>query len=197
MIYYNKDQKNKILGKCLLPNIDFKFKLNKQIIIINFFDFEFEINDLKNSKELINSIIKILGEKLKSSTIFIEPCLIQMKTEFEKINNNNNEINNNNNNFINENEAIVYDNQNYNNNNNNFDMMNKKILSIVEGNQNYKNSGNNNKNNKNGKNKKKDNRGLTQTLNENDEDDENSNLNNEIRLNDSDDLNNINKKIFN
>ena len=169
MIYYSSDQKNKLLGKCLLPMIDFKFKLNKQIIIINFFDFEFEINDLRNSKELINTVLKILGDKLKSSTIFIEPCLIQMKNEFEKINNNNN-----NNNL---NEAIVYENQNYNNNNNNFDLMNKKILSIVEGNQ------NNNINN----NYKKDNRGITQTLNENDEDEEN--INRAMKFNESDDLN--------
>jgi hypothetical protein len=165
MIYYSSDQKNKLLGKCLIPMIDFKFKLNKQIIIINFFDFEFEINDLRNSKELINTVLKILGDKLKSSTIFIEPCLIQMKNELEKINNNNNNLN----------EAIVYDNQNYNNNNN-FDLMNKNILNIVEGNQNNNN--------------KKDNRGITQTLNENDEDEENSNnLNKDMNFNESDDLN--------
>ena len=102
-VYYNNEKgKNSILGKALLPQIDFNFKLTNSLIYFKFFDFEFEINDLANTKLFLNSIMKITEEKLKSIKIFIEPCLIQMKSEIEKNENkNNNNSNNNNNNDLN------------------------------------------------------------------------------------------------
>ena len=52
------------------------------------FDFEFEINDLGNTKNLLNTLMKIMEDKLKTTKIFIEPCLIQMKAEMENNNKN-------------------------------------------------------------------------------------------------------------
>ena len=97
-VYYNNDKgKNSILGKALLPQIDFNFKLTNSLIYIKFFDFEFEINDLANTKLFLNTLMKITEQKLKSVNIFIEPCLIQIKSEIEKKENNNSNNNNNNN----------------------------------------------------------------------------------------------------
>ena len=97
-VYYNNDKgKIDILGKALLPQIDFNFKLTNSLIYVKFFDFEFEINDLTNTKLFLNTLMKITEEKLKSVKIFIEPCLIQIKAENEKKNdkkNNNNKLNN-------------------------------------------------------------------------------------------------------
>ena len=94
-VYYNNEKdkgKNNILGKAIVPEIDFNFKLTTKIIYVKFFDFEFEINDLTNTKVFLNTFMKIMEDKLKSTKIFIEPCLIQMKTEME----NNNKTNTNN-----------------------------------------------------------------------------------------------------
>jgi paraquat-inducible protein B len=97
-VYYNNEKgKNSILGKALLPQIDFNFKLTNSLIYVKFFDFEFEINDLTNTKLFLNTLMKITEEKLKSVKIFIEPCLIQMKSEIEKNENKNNNNSNNNN----------------------------------------------------------------------------------------------------
>ena len=86
-VYYNNEKgKNNILGKAILPQIDLNFKLTENLIYIKFFDFEFEINDLGKTKIFLNTIMKIMEEKLQSTKIFIEPCLIQYKIEMEKLN---------------------------------------------------------------------------------------------------------------
>ena len=91
-VYYNNEKekgKNNILGKAIVPEIDFNFKLTTKIIYVKIFDFEFEINDMVNTKSFLNTLMKIMENKLKSTKIFIEPCLIQIKSEMEKNNNNN------------------------------------------------------------------------------------------------------------
>ena len=86
-VYYNNEKgKNNILGKAILPQIDLNFKLTENLIYIKFFDFEFEINDLGKTKIFLNTIMKIMEEKLQTTKIFIEPCLIQYKIEMEKLN---------------------------------------------------------------------------------------------------------------
>ena len=88
-VYYNNEKgKNIILGKAIIPEIDFNFKLTSSLIYVKLFDFEFEINDLGNTKNLLNTLMKIMEEKLKTTKIFIEPCLIQMKAEMENNNKN-------------------------------------------------------------------------------------------------------------
>ena len=83
-IYYNNDKgKNRVLGKAIIPEIDLNFKLTSSLIYVKLFDFEFEINDLGNTKFLLNTLMKIMEDKLKTTKIFIEPCLIQMKAEME------------------------------------------------------------------------------------------------------------------
>ena len=87
-VYYKKgiqgDKSHKILGKAVVPQIGMCFKLTLSRIFVKFFDFEFEINDLENSKNLMTTLFKILEEKLKTSTIFIEPCLRELRAEIEK-----------------------------------------------------------------------------------------------------------------
>ena len=88
-VYYNNEKgKNTILGKAIIPEIDFNCKLTSSLIYVKLFDFEFEINDLGNTKNLLNTLMKIMEEKLKTTKIFIEPCLIQMKAEMENNNKN-------------------------------------------------------------------------------------------------------------
>ena len=88
-VYYNNEKgKNTILGKAIIPEIDFNCKLTSSLIYVKLFDFEFEINDLGNTKNLLNTLMKIMEDKLKTTKIFIEPCLIQMKAEMENNNKN-------------------------------------------------------------------------------------------------------------
>lgn len=83
--YLNKSlQENKILGKAYVPQIGLDLKLTMSRIYIKFFDFEFEINDLENSKLLMTTLMKIMEEKLKTTKIFIEPCLKELKLEAER-----------------------------------------------------------------------------------------------------------------
>ena len=83
--YLNKSlQENKILGKAYVPQIGLDLKLTMSRIYIKFFDFEFEVNDLENSKLLMTTLMKIMEEKLKTTKIFIEPCLKELKLEAER-----------------------------------------------------------------------------------------------------------------
>ena len=90
-VYYKKginDNSHKVLGKALVPQIGLNLSLTLSRIFIKFFDFEFEINDLENSKNLMTTLLKILEEKLKTTTIFIEPCLKELRSEMDKKNHN-------------------------------------------------------------------------------------------------------------
>ncbi|MCQ2816397.1 MAG: hypothetical protein MJ252_03935 [archaeon] len=88
-VYYQKESKgkstHKILGKCLIPQIDLLMKITISSIFLRFFDLEFEINDLENSKILMTNILKIMEEKLKTATIFIQPCFKELREEFDKL----------------------------------------------------------------------------------------------------------------
>ena len=83
-VYYNSKKNNKISGKSILPSPEFCFKLDPDKIGIKFFDFEFEIEDLDDFKNIMTQVWKIIQDKIKVAKIFIEPCLVQARIDMEK-----------------------------------------------------------------------------------------------------------------
>ena len=79
-VYYN-NKGDKICGKAILPPPRFNLKLNTTKINFNIYDFEFEISDLENTKELINTIKNIIKEKLKFAGILLQPCIKQISLQ--------------------------------------------------------------------------------------------------------------------
>ena len=84
IVYYNNDKK--VIGKAVIPPPEFQIRIDPNIFKIRFFDFEFEINDLENSKFFIGKTMNILEEKLKMTKLFIEPCLAQLREDLNKKN---------------------------------------------------------------------------------------------------------------
>jgi hypothetical protein len=83
-VYYNSKKNNKISGKAILPSPEFCFKLDPDKIGIKFFDFEFEIEDLDDFKNIMTQVWKIIQDKIKVAKLFIEPCLVQARIDMEK-----------------------------------------------------------------------------------------------------------------
>ena len=82
-VYYNSKKNNKISGKALLPSPEFCFKLDPDKFGIKFFDFEFEIEDLDDIKNIMTQIWKIIQDKIQVAKLFIEPCLVQARMDLE------------------------------------------------------------------------------------------------------------------
>ena len=79
---YNNDKK--VCGKGYIPPAELRFVIDQNIIKVNFFDFEFEINDLKNGKVFLSKIINIFEEKLNMAKLFIQPCMAKLREDQEK-----------------------------------------------------------------------------------------------------------------
>ena len=83
-IYYSNGKK--VCGKAVVPPSEFHLKIDNNNFIIKFFDFELDINDLENAKYFVGKIMKILGEKLQMTKLFIEPCIAQLREDLNKKN---------------------------------------------------------------------------------------------------------------
>jgi hypothetical protein len=99
-IYYS-NKNNKICGKAIMPPPTFNLMFNSSKISFKIFDFEFEIDDLDNTKLLFKTLHTILEDKFKMAQLLIEPCLTQIRKELEQKENelNSKEIKNNNHNL--------------------------------------------------------------------------------------------------
>ena len=64
--------------------IFFHLRLEPKFFQFKFFDFEFDLNDLENTKIFISNIMKIFEEKLKTTKLFIEPCISQIREDLSK-----------------------------------------------------------------------------------------------------------------
>ena len=132
-IYYS-NKNNKICGKAIMPPPTFNLMFNSSKISFKLFDFEFEIEDLDNTKLLFKTLHTILEDKFKMAQLLIEPCLTQIRKELEQKENelNSKEIKNNyhnleqnlqkllkNNLNLNPNNAFIKSDEEYNQNNNN------------------------------------------------------------------------------
>jgi hypothetical protein len=82
-IYYS-NKNNKICGKAIMPPPTFNLMFNTSKISFKIFDFEFEIDDLDNTKLLFKTLHTILEDKFKMAQLLIEPCLSQIKKELEQ-----------------------------------------------------------------------------------------------------------------
>ena len=82
-VYYNKEQK--MLGKFMISPYNINISISFTKIIANFFGIQIEINNLKESKILIERLIekcqKMLNEKKDFVAFIIEPCYIAIKEE--------------------------------------------------------------------------------------------------------------------
>ena len=65
--------------------MDFNFQFNASSIIVKLFDFEFELNDLENSKILVQTLLQIIKEKMKVITVFIQPCFVELRKKYNQI----------------------------------------------------------------------------------------------------------------
>ena len=84
-VYYNSKKNNKISGKALIPSPELYFKLDSDKVSIKLFDFEFEVEDLDDIKNVMSIIWKIIQEKIQVAKLFIEPCLSQARLDLEKM----------------------------------------------------------------------------------------------------------------
>ena len=88
-IHYGNNKK--FCGKGIIPSSDFHLIIEPNLFKFNFFDFEYELNDLENTKIIISKIMKIFEEKLKETKLFIEPCISQLREDLIKKKNKNDE----------------------------------------------------------------------------------------------------------
>ena len=92
---FHYDENKKFCGKGIIPSSEFRLRIEPNLFKFNFFDFDFELNNLENTKIFISKIMKIFEEKLKTTKLFIEPCLSQIREDLlKKENKNNNKENN-------------------------------------------------------------------------------------------------------
>ena len=82
-IYYS-NKNNKICGKAIMPSPMFNFRVNPSNISFKLYDFEFEIEDLDNTKLLFKTLNTILEDKFKMAKLLIEPCMSQFKKQLKK-----------------------------------------------------------------------------------------------------------------
>ena len=79
-VYYDGDKR--ISGKAQVPPLGLLLKLSNEKICLRFFDCVFELENIRSMKKIMQHIMKIAEEKLKSiQAIFIEPCLVELKAE--------------------------------------------------------------------------------------------------------------------
>ena len=88
-IHYGNNKK--FCGKGIIPSSEFHLIIEPNLFKFNFFDFEYELNDLENTKIIISKIMKIFEEKLKETKLFIEPCISQLREDLIKKKNKNDE----------------------------------------------------------------------------------------------------------
>jgi hypothetical protein len=81
----------KFCGKGIIPSSEFHLIIEPNLFKCNFFDFEYELNDLENTKVMISKIMKIFEEKIKETKLFIEPCISQLREDLIKKKNKNDE----------------------------------------------------------------------------------------------------------
>ena len=77
LIYYGNDKKYN--GKGIIPSSEFHLRIQPNLLKFNFFDFEFELNNLENQKNFISNMKKIFEEKLKITKLVIEPCISKIR----------------------------------------------------------------------------------------------------------------------
>ena len=82
LLHYGNNKK--FCGKGIIPPSDFHLRLEPKFFQFKFFDFEFDLNDLENTKIFISNIMKIFEEKLKTTKLFIEPCISQIREDLSK-----------------------------------------------------------------------------------------------------------------
>ena len=80
-IYYSK-KNNKICGKAIMPSPMFNFKVNSKNISFKLYEFEFEVDDLDNTKLLFKTLHTILENRFKMTQLLIEPCISEMTMYF-------------------------------------------------------------------------------------------------------------------
>ena len=94
ILHYGNNKK--FCGKGIIPPSEFHLRIEPKYFLFKFFDFECELNDLENIKIFISKIMKIFEEKLKTTKLFIEPCISQIREDLLKKKNKNNKIENKN-----------------------------------------------------------------------------------------------------
>ena len=82
-VYYNKMEK--LMGKFMISPYNINISLSLSKIIVNLFGINIEINNLKESKLLIEKLMeqcqKMLADKKDMAEIIIEPCYTALKAE--------------------------------------------------------------------------------------------------------------------
>jgi hypothetical protein len=85
-VYYNKMEK--VLGKFMISPLNINISISFTKIIANFLGVNIEINNLKESKELMEKLLekctKMLNNKKDMIEIIIEPCYDAIKNELIK-----------------------------------------------------------------------------------------------------------------
>ncbi len=121
-VYYNKFKK--ISGKFIIPSNEFEVIISIKKIIIKILGMELEINDLEDTKSILQKLKILFGDKISVAEMMIEPCYTMIKTELNKTENEEESkyLYNNNNNYYNKNKSNESKNdsiKNFTNNENN------------------------------------------------------------------------------
>jgi hypothetical protein len=81
-VYYNNY--SKISGKFIIPTNEFEVTITIKKIIVKILGMELEINDLEDTKLIINNIKKLFENKLVMAGIVLEPYYSLLKKELDK-----------------------------------------------------------------------------------------------------------------
>jgi len=84
IVFIHYGNNKKYCGKGIIPSSEFQLRIEPNLFKFNFFDFEFELNNLENTKMFISNIMKIFEEKLKEKKLFINPCISQIRSDIDK-----------------------------------------------------------------------------------------------------------------
>ena len=84
IVFIHYGNNKKYCGKGVIPSSEFQLRIEPNLFKFNFFDFEFELNNLENTKMFISNIMKIFEEKLKEKKLFINPCISQIRSDINK-----------------------------------------------------------------------------------------------------------------
>ena len=79
LLHYGNNRK--LCGKGVIPPSEFHLRIESNIFKFNIFDFEFELNDLGNTKMFISKIMKIFEEKLKVTKLLLTPCISKIRED--------------------------------------------------------------------------------------------------------------------
>ena len=85
IVFIHYGNNKKYCGKGIIPSSEFQLRIEPNLFKFNFFDFEFELNNLENTKMFISNIMKIFEEKLKEKKLFINPCISQIRSDIKKL----------------------------------------------------------------------------------------------------------------